>query len=48
MIELLAENGLQRGGNGLRIIMMCEIRPMRLLADQFWNISTASRLAPTT
>ena len=35
VIELLAANGLQRGGNGLRVIMMCEIPSNALLADQF-------------
>jgi pyruvate,water dikinase len=33
--ELLAENGLKRGENGLRLIMMCEIPSNALLADQF-------------
>ena len=35
VIELLAENNLQRGQNGLRIIMMCEIPSNALLADAF-------------
>lgn len=35
VIELLAENGLQRGENGLKIIMMCEIPSNALLADEF-------------
>jgi len=35
VIELLAENGLKRGENGLRIIMMCEIPANALLAEQF-------------
>src|SRR5215470_902049 len=35
VIELLAANGLQRGRNGLRVIMMCEIPSNALLADQF-------------
>ena len=35
MLELLAANGLKRGENGLRIIMMCEIPPNAILADQF-------------
>ncbi len=34
-IELLAENGLQRGENGLRVIMMCEIPSNAVLADEF-------------
>lgn len=33
--ELLAENGLKRGENGLRLIMMCEIPANALLADEF-------------
>jgi pyruvate,water dikinase len=35
VIELLAKNGLKRGENGLRIIMMCEIPSNAILADQF-------------
>ncbi len=35
VIELLAEHGLQRGGNGLRLIMMCELPANAILADQF-------------
>ena len=35
VIDLLAQNGLERGKNGLRIIMMCEIPANALLADQF-------------
>ena len=35
VIELLAQNGLRRGDNGLRIIMMCEIPSNAILADQF-------------
>ncbi len=33
--ELLAEHGLKRGENGLRIIMMCEVPSNAILADQF-------------
>ncbi|MCW8829751.1 MAG: phosphoenolpyruvate synthase, partial [Gammaproteobacteria bacterium] len=33
--ELLAANGLKRGENGLRIIMMCEIPSNAVLADEF-------------
>jgi pyruvate,water dikinase len=33
--ELLAENGLKRGENGLRIIMMCEVPTNALLADRY-------------
>ena len=35
VVELLAEHGLARGENGLRLIMMCEIPSNALLADQF-------------
>ena len=35
VIDLLAANGLKRGENGLRVIMMCEIPSNALLADQF-------------
>ncbi len=35
VIELLAENGLRRGDNGLRVIMMCEVPSNALLAEQF-------------
>ena len=35
VIDLLAKNGLERGKNGLRVIMMCEIPSNALLADQF-------------
>ncbi len=35
VVELLAENGLERGDNGLRLIMMCEIPSNALLAEQF-------------
>lgn len=35
IVDLLAENGLKRGENGLRLIMMCEIPSNALLADQF-------------
>jgi pyruvate, water dikinase len=35
VLELLEQNGLSRGGNGLRIIMMCEIPANAVLADQF-------------
>jgi pyruvate,water dikinase len=33
--ELLAANGLRRGENGLRLIMMCEIPSNALLAERF-------------
>ena len=35
VIELLAANGLKRGENGLKIIMMCELPANALLADEF-------------
>jgi pyruvate, water dikinase len=35
VIELLGANGLKRGENGLKLIMMCEIPANALLADQF-------------
>jgi pyruvate,water dikinase len=35
VVELLAKNGLRRGQNGLRIIMMCELPSNALLAGQF-------------
>lgn len=38
VIELLAEQGLKQGENGLRVIMMCELPSNALLADQFLDI----------
>jgi pyruvate,water dikinase len=35
VVEALAANGLERGGNGLRLIMMCEIPSNALLAERF-------------
>ena len=35
VVGLLADNGLVRGDNGLRVIMMCEIPSNALLADDF-------------
>ncbi len=35
VIALLKENGLERGRQGLKIIMMCELPSNALLADQF-------------
>jgi pyruvate, water dikinase len=35
VIDLLAENGLRRGENDLRIIMMCELPSNAILADEF-------------
>ncbi|PTU32511.1 phosphoenolpyruvate synthase [Stenotrophobium rhamnosiphilum] len=33
--EILAENGLKRGENGLQVIMMCELPSNAILAEQF-------------
>ncbi|WP_297922945.1 phosphoenolpyruvate synthase [Metallibacterium sp.] len=38
VIEVLAENGLERGKHGLKIIMMCELPSNALLADEFLEI----------
>ncbi len=35
VIELLEKNGLKRGDNGLRVIMMCELPTNALLAEEF-------------
>jgi pyruvate,water dikinase len=35
VLELLAEKGLKRGDNGLKVIMMCELPTNALLADEF-------------
>jgi pyruvate,water dikinase len=35
VIELLKENGLERGKDGLKVIMMCELPSNVLLAEQF-------------
>jgi pyruvate,water dikinase len=35
VVNLLAENGLKRGDNGLRVIMMCELPANAILAEQF-------------
>src|SRR5216117_4192512 len=35
VIELLGTNGLKRGENGLRLIMMCEVPSNAILAEQF-------------
>ncbi|HET8708563.1 MAG TPA: phosphoenolpyruvate synthase, partial [Pseudomonadales bacterium] len=35
VIELLAANGLERGKDGLRVIMMCELPTNALLAEEF-------------
>ena len=38
VIELLREEGLVQGENGLRVIMMCELPSNALLADEFLDI----------
>jgi pyruvate,water dikinase len=35
VVNLLAKNGLKRGENGLRLIMMCEVPSNAVLAEQF-------------
>lgn len=35
VVDLLAEHGLKRGENGLRLIMMCELPSNALLAEEF-------------
>ncbi len=35
VVQLLAERGLRRGQDGLRLIMMCEVPSNAILADQF-------------
>ena len=35
VIQLLTDNGLERGRNGLRVVMMCELPSNALLAEQF-------------
>lgn len=35
VIELLADNGLERGKNGLRIVMMCEVPSNAILAKEY-------------
>ncbi|TCP12650.1 phosphoenolpyruvate synthase [Crenobacter luteus] len=35
VVEILKENGLERGKNGLRLIMMCELPTNAVLADKF-------------
>ncbi|MFC7287106.1 phosphoenolpyruvate synthase [Herminiimonas glaciei] len=37
VIDLLAKNGLKRGENGLRIVMMCEVPSNAILAEEFLN-----------
>ncbi len=35
VVEVLAENGIERGHNGLELIMMCEIPSNAILAERF-------------
>jgi pyruvate,water dikinase len=35
VVDLLARNGLKRGDNGLKVVMMCEVPSNAVLADQF-------------
>lgn len=35
VVELLADNGLRRGENGLKVVMMCEVPTNALLADDY-------------
>lgn len=35
VVEVLKDNGLERGKNGLRLIMMCELPSNAVIADQF-------------
>ena len=38
VIDVLAQNGLKRGENGLKLIMMCELPSNALLADEFLEL----------
>ncbi len=38
VVDLLAANGLERGVNGLEVMMMCEIPSNALLADEFLDL----------
>jgi pyruvate,water dikinase len=38
VVKLLAQNGLERGDNGLRIVMMCELPSNALLAEEFLEL----------
>jgi pyruvate,water dikinase len=38
VLAIMARNGLERGRNGLRVIMMCEIPSNALLADDFLEL----------
>jgi pyruvate,water dikinase len=38
VMDLLEENGLQRGRNGLKVVMMCELPSNAILADEFLEL----------
>jgi len=38
VVELLAANGLEKGKDGLKVIMMCELPSNAVLADEFLEI----------
>ena len=38
VLALLKENGLERGRNGLKVVMMCEIPSNAILADEFLRL----------
>ena len=38
VLKLLADNGLERGKSGLRIVMMCELPSNAILADEFLEL----------
>jgi pyruvate,water dikinase len=38
VLQVLAENGLKRGENGLRVIMMCEVPSNAILAESFLEL----------
>jgi pyruvate, water dikinase len=38
VLDVLAENGLEKGVNGLKVIMMCEVPSNALLADEFLEL----------
>ncbi|KJF82598.1 hypothetical protein UA44_07385 [Klebsiella aerogenes] len=48
VVEELERQGLKRGENGLKIIMMCESRRTRCWRSSSSSTSMASRLARTT
>jgi pyruvate,water dikinase len=38
VLDLLEKNGLQKGRNGLKVVMMCELPSNAILADQFLEL----------